>query len=426
MSFRSVAPEAKTIKTLSFVPPRETILSSGHSLFASPKRDLEILKLVFYWPVGTAAQPGPMVARAAQSLRLSGNKSLSAEQIQEGFEYWGATANPDASLLSSTIVLQTQKQYLEESLKWLLEQGAEPVFPEKELFVFKQVETASLLRRMQTPRYWSGRLCFEGIYGKCSADTGFANPEDIDALRSEGLKTWFNSQLAYPGARLFVSGDFGDKELQILERLMGAVSAASSSVPALPKQETLEKPTHIRHAMEHAQQVSLYMGKAMPQLSMNDMQTASFVNMFLGGFFGSRLMQELRETRGLTYGIGSGLSQASHGFTWYISGEMNSQNAEEAVAATQKIMKALSTNPPTGEELEKARRYASGQLRAGFDGPFSLPGKWQFLLQNNLPESYYTTYMDRIWSITTDEISEFADNYLRPDSFTLALAGKLT
>jgi len=89
-------------------------------------------------------------------------------------------------------------------------------------------------------------------------------------------------------------------------------------------------------------------------------------------------------------------------------------------------MLGLTSSPPVGEELEKARRYVSGQLRAGFDGPFSLPAKWQFLLQNNLPESYYATYMDRIWSITTDEISVFADNYLRPDSFTLALAGKLS
>jgi predicted Zn-dependent peptidase len=158
---------------------------------------------------------------------------------------------------------------------------------------------------------------------------------------------------------------------------------------------------------------------------MEAMQTASFVNMFLGGFFGSRLMQDLRETRGLTYGIGSGLAQASSGFTWYISGEMNSANADAAVEACQAIMTGLSTSPPTGEELEKARRYASGQLRAGFDGPFSLPSKWQFLLQNNLPENYYTTYMDRIWSITSDEISDFAYNYLRPDSFTLALAGNL-
>ena len=424
MNFRSSAPEAKTIKTLTFVPPTETHLSGGITVTKSPKRDLGVVKLLFYWPTGTAAQPRPLLARAAQSLRLSGNKTLSSEQIQEGFEYWGASANPDVGLLSSTLLLQTQKQYLEETLKWLQEQGAEPVFPDHELSVFKQVETASLLRRMQTPRYWSGRLCSEALYGKTSPDTTFANPEDIDTLQQADLSRWHNQHLGFSSSRVFASGDFGDEELGMLERIMGGV-LASPEKGLVSFDSTQSEPTKISHSMEHAQQVSLYMGKSLPRLTMQEMQTASIVNMFLGGFFGSRLMQDLRETRGLTYGIGSGLAQAANGFTWYVSGEMNSANTPAAVEATLEIMAGLSSNPPIGEELEKARRYASGQLRAGFDGPFSLPSKWQFLLQNNLPESYYATYMDRIWSISTDEISEFAHNYLRPDSFTLALAGNL-
>ncbi|MBM3920134.1 MAG: insulinase family protein [Sphingomonadales bacterium] len=425
MNFRSTAPEAKTIKELSFVAPKEFTLSGGQSLFTSPKRDLGVIKLLFYWPYGTAHQSVPMLARATQTLRLSGNKNLSAEEIQEGFEYWGAAANLDVGLLSSTLVLQIQKQHLEQSLKWLMEQGAEPVFPEEELMVFKQVEVASLLRRMQTPRYWSSRLCFETLYGKDSADTRFANPKDIENLKATDLKNWFEKHLPFSGAKLFASGDFGDDERKAVERLVGTASALETP-PALALPQNPEFNSNIRHNMDHAQQVSLYMGKALPRLTIHEMQTASFVNMFLGGFFGSRLMQDLRETRGLTYGIGSGLTPSAHGFTWYISGEMNSQNAEKAAEATRKIMLGLAGNPPVGEELEKARRCASGQLRAGFDGPFSLPAKWQFLMQNNLPESYYATYMDRIWSITSDEISEFADNYLHPDSFTLALAGKLS
>jgi len=425
MTFRLTAPEAKTIKTLSFVPPKEYTMSGGWSLFTSPKRDLGVIKLLFCWPCGTAHKAAPTLARATQTLRLSGNKNLSAEEIQEGFEYWGAAANLDVGLLSSTLVLQTQKQHLEQSLKWLMEQGAEPVFPEKELSVFKQVETASLLRRMQTPRYWSSRLCFEALYGKDSADTRFENPEDIENLRVAELKNWFEKHLRFPAARLFASGDFGDEERAVVESLLG--TAAPLKQPASFSQtQNPEFKSNIRHGMEHAQQVSLYMGKRLPRLTIQEMQTASFVNMFLGGFFGSRLMQDLRETQGLTYGVGSGLTPSAHGFTWYINGEMNSQNAEKAAVATREIMLGLTSSPPVGEELEKARRYVSGQLRAGFDGPFSLPAKWQFLLQNNLPESYYATYMDRIWSITTDEISVFADNYLRPDSFTLALAGKLS
>jgi predicted Zn-dependent peptidase len=104
---------------------------------------------------------------------------------------------------------------------------------------------------------------------------------------------------------------------------------------------------------------------------------------------------------------------------------MNSSNADAALEATLEIMKNIASNPPSGDELDKAKRYAAGQMRAGFDGPFALPRKIQFLLQRGFDEHYYTSYMDTLWSISSEEISQFADNYLQPEAFTIALAGKL-
>jgi predicted Zn-dependent peptidase len=147
------------------------------------------------------------------------------------------------------------------------------------------------------------------------------------------------------------------------------------------------------------------------------------LNLFLGGFFGSRLMQDLREEKGLTYGIGSNISLSGNGHTWMISGEMNSDNADITRDSIREILIGLWKNPPNGDELEKAKRYYGGQLRGSLDGPFSEPAKIQFLLKTGYPQNYYQQALQTIWSTDSETLAELAYNYLNPDSFSIALAG---
>jgi predicted Zn-dependent peptidase len=167
------------------------------------------------------------------------------------------------------------------------------------------------------------------------------------------------------------------------------------------------------------------MAKNIDRVAYTEFPKLSLLNLFLGGFFGSRLMQELREERGLTYGIGSSISLSTLGHIWMIKGEMNSQNANLTQDCIRDILNKLSTQPPVGEELEKAKRYFGGQLRGSLDGPFSEPSRIQFLMKTEYPQQYYEEAMQTIWSTNTNTIAEMAYNYLNPDSFTIALAGEM-
>lgn len=423
MSFRQHAPEAKPISEFSF-PKYDKLISGNNKLYLAPKRELGVLRLSLYWPLGSAHQPVKYLARSSNELRLRGTNSRSAEQILEGFEKLGASVDADNGLLHSSLSLKVQTSEYKNALQWLLENAEQASYPEKELNTYKQIEAAGLQRRMQTPRYWSQRLCMEALYGKNSPDSAFANPEDIASLSQDILLPWAGHNLNCASASLFISGDAGPKEIETTQALFAAAAqTGGGSIPAIPAVDYNGQNTVIKHTMEHANQVSMYWAKRIKRLTIKEMHTASLLNMFLGGFFGSRLMQELREERGLTYGIGSMLSLSTTGLTWYVSGEMNSVNAEEASNATAVIMDSLVSNPPAGDELDKAKRYYAGQLRGGFDGPFSLPSKLQFLQQSGYDESYYNQALDNIWAISTEDLCEMADNFLKPDSFTKALAG---
>lgn len=422
MTFRNTAPETKVITQLDFAHVNPVYTQGGNPVYHSPQRDFGVLRLDLYWPSGTAIQSAPFVARSANTLRLNGTANLTAEQVQEGFEYLGASVGTDTGLMSSSLSLKVRKEAFPDALSWLMKVLSEASFPESEISNYKQVESAGLLRRMQTPRYWSNRRCMEALYGEHSPDAAFADPEDIQALTQSDLMGWARKRLDTSSAMLFLSGDAGDAEMDHISKIFHQQYQSTPSVPGV-----VETPTapvqHITHRVEHSNQVSMYWARHTPDFGMKELQTASLLNMFLGGFFGSRLMQELREEKGLTYGIGSMILPATRGNTWMISGEMNSANAEEAVEATRVILKGLIEQPPGGDELEKAKRYYAGQLRSGFDGPFSMPRKIQFLLERGYDYSYYDTAMKHLWSISSEELGSMADNLLHPDSFTIALAG---
>lgn len=423
MTFRNTAPETQVITQLDFAHVNPVYTPGGNPVYHSPQRDFGVLRLDLYWPAGTAVQGAPFIARSANTLRLNGTANLTAEQVQEGFEYLGASVGTDTGLMSSSLSLKVRKEAFPDALKWLMKVLDEASFPESEISNYKQVESAGLLRRMQTPRYWSNRRCMEALYGENSADAAFADPGDIQALTQSELAGWASNYLDTSSALLFLSGDAGLAEVDYINQVFNKPFHSASKTTGVVN-TTMAPIQHIRHRVEHSNQVSMYWARHTADFSMKELQTASLLNMFLGGFFGSRLMQELREEKGLTYGIGSMILPATRGNTWMISGEMNSANADEAMEATRKIMKGLIDHPPAGDELEKAKRYYAGQLRSGFDGPFSLPRKIQFLLERGYDYSYYDTALTNLWAITTDELGNMADNLLKPESFTIALAGE--
>jgi len=151
----------------------------------------------------------------------------------------------------------------------------------------------------------------------------------------------------------------------------------------------------------------------------------SLLNMVLGGYFGSRLMQELREKQGLTYGISSYFRSAFLGKTWSISGEMNSENAEIALEKTIEIIEGLRNKIIPVEELDRAKRYYGGMFRQGFDGPFSAATKAQSIFLQDLKPDYYQSALTVIWETTPEDLLTLAQTHLNPINFVKVLAGKV-
>jgi zinc protease len=426
-NFRSIAPPSDKIVSLSYSSPKKKVLGHNTPLYLAEPRQNEVVKLLWYWPFGTRNQETRFQARSALSLSLNGTAQHSAEEIQEQFDFWGTSIGSDTGIFSSEITLKSTKEYYIDSLKWLVTNHLNASFPQTEIENFQQIEIASLQRKLATPRYWANRLGMESLFGPDSPNTRFTSEKDILDLNAQQLQGFHRNYLNPASATWILSGDLDPQVIEATEALILDLSAPSL-VPTNNEAIHNFKPhvEQIRKSVENTSQVSMFLARKVPAIGETEYHLFSLLNLILGGFFGSRLMQEIREERGLTYGIGSYIAQTTEGNLWCISGEMNSASAEEAEVATRELMLSLIENPPTGNELERAKRYYAGQLRTSFDGPFSMPSKIKGLLTRGYTFRHYDTALDSIWAATTDDLCQLANNYLRPETFHSVLAGDIS
>lgn len=425
IDFRNTAPTPKKISKLEYRVPEEHAFGDHVRLYQSKPVENEVVKLQIFIPGGSRFQLRKNQARAAASLSLSGTSQHSSDQIQEQIEYWGSSVDFDSHVFGTDISIKALKKNFTKTVAWVLEHHTEALYPADEIAIYQQTEFAAMQRKLTTPRYWAGRKASEAVFGANSPMTGYADLEDLQHIDVDTLTAYHKQWLQPSMGVWYLSGD-SDSTLvsELFEIWKNLPAAQSQSVP----QERAFAPSdvkHIEHRMENTSQVSMVLCRELPPIDEVQFHKMGLLNLILGGFFGSRLMQEIREERGLTYGIGSYISQTTRGNMWNISGEMNSQNARLALEATRELMQSMIDNPAAGEELERAKSYYAGQIRSSFDGPFAMANKMRGLHLRGYTYRHLDLALNTIWASETRELCELADNYLRPDSFYSALAGDI-
>ena len=148
-----------------------------------------------------------------------------------------------------------------------------------------------------------------------------------------------------------------------------------------------------------------------------DFTKAQVLNTIFGGYFGSRLMCNIREDKGYTYGIHSYLQNHVQRSAWMISTEAGAEVCEATVAEVYKEMERLRNEPVDEEELLLVKNYLIGTLLGDLDGPFHIIGRWKSMILNGLGEDYFNESVATIKSITPGDIRSLANKYLQPERF---------
>lgn len=425
---RSQKPLTQTVTQ--FTPPSCGFeLRNNRFVHLGPKRNIGLTRLELLFPGGRAIQYQILQASASLNLLLSGNSQFSESQLLKKIDSWGLRFQTEVQNESHSLVFVFRPEVAHEALPFLLEQLQLGEFPEDRLNSYKQIQMASLARRQSTPSYWANRQVFESLYGKNSFLGKQADGEDFKVLSPEQLLNFRTQHMSYETARILVSGQYDDEFLNLVEHLLQKNNLNYLTNNILSKKQAptidLQNPDENSHSLPNSSQVSLVLARHIDNLTFADRIALSLLNTVLGGYFGSRLMQDLRESKGLTYGIGSRISPALSGYTWSISSEMKAASRELAKAAIQENMQALINKAIPEEELNRAKSYFAGAFRAQFDGPFASAGRAKQLWTRSQDEAELGQTLDTLWSCQSQTLQSLAEQHLQPQDYHIAQAGAL-
>ena len=403
------------------LPPCEKhVLSNGVEVYALNMGTEEMIMLNWVFFAGNWYEDKKTVAAACNFLLKNGTASKTAFEINEHFEYYGSYLNRSCYNETSEVVLHCLNKHVEELLPVVAEIVSESSFREEEIDIYKQNSQQRLKVSLQKCEFVAGRLIDAYLFGEDHPYGAYNNLEDYEAINREDLLSFYNEYYKRGRCVMFVSGKLPETLIPLLDRHFG-------KLPIRNHRSGIEL---VHHAMEPAAQKqfnitndvngvqsAIRIARNFPNRHHPDFQKVMVLNNVFGGFFGSRLMGNIREDKGYTYGIYSYLLNHVQESGWMISTEAGRDVTPATIEEIYREMADLKEEKIDEEELLMTRNYMIGTILGDLDGPFQVAGRWKNLILNDLDEKYFYAGIETIKSVSAAELQELANKYLRQEEF---------
>ncbi|HWC54376.1 MAG TPA: pitrilysin family protein [Chitinophagaceae bacterium] len=401
---------------LQLKPCQRFSLKNGVEVYAidAGAEDVMMVEWVFF--AGNWFEEQNLIAATTNFLLKNGTTHKNAFQINEHFEYFGSYLNRSCYSETATVTLHCLSKHIKELLPVVRELLTDSVLPEEELSIYKQNMKQRLKVNLQKSDFVAGRLIDSYLYGKDHPYGKFSSAEDFDALQKDPLLNFYKKYYQQGKFILFVAGKLPQNMEAMLNEQFGDLSNGSVSLPAIPLQPESGKKFRITND-PNGVQGSIRIARPFPNRHHPDFLKAQVLNALFGGFFGSRLMSNIREDKGYTYGIHSYLQNHIHDSAWMISTEAGRDVCEATIKEVYKEMNDLRENPVDDDELKLVRNYMMGSILGDLDGPFQIISRWKNIVLNNLDENYFYNSINTIKSVTPEELQQLAIKYLQPEEF---------
>jgi len=370
----------------------------------------DVVMVEWVFDAGNWYDKQPMVAATTNFLIKNGTTSKTAYQINDFFEFHGAYLNRSCYNETASITLHCLSKHLETLLPVVCEIIETSIFPEEELAIYIQNQKQRLSVNLQKCDFIANRLIDEYLFGINHPYGTYSNAEDYDALNTDLLKAFYKQYYLNGSCKIFVAGKMPTGYESMLNKAFGALPlhADRPVVVEHPIVTAAQKKVEIIND-ENGVQGAIRMARPFPNRHHPDFQK--------GGFFGSRLMSNIREDKGYTYGIHSYFQNHVHASAWMISTEAGRDVCAATITEVIKEMELLRNELVDMEELNLVRNYMIGSLLGDLDGPFQLIGRWKNYVLNGLDENYFYKSIETIKSVTPQELQRLANIYLQPDDF---------
>jgi len=421
---RTQAPAFNKIEQINFPHIEKITLDNNVPLFILNGGSQPVLKLDVMINAGAIYSTKKLIAPATSLMLHEGSQNKTAHEIAEIFDFYGAYFQPTVEKDVAFCSLVTLSKHLGKTLPLFNEVLNNSIFPEKEVETLLERRRQSFLVDLEKTSFVARELFNQQLFGNEHPYGIMTLEENYHTTTRTDLFNFYKTHYNSGNYTLLLSGIVTDNDLKLINELMEKTKA----IKALPIPEISPKPIATSEPIvsikPDAVQSSIRMGLLAVNKLHPDYLGLKILTTIFGGYFGSRLMKNIREEKGYTYGISSMLVSLQNVGYVGIAADVKAQNTREAVAEIKKEMEKLQNIKISVEELKLVQNYMMGDMLQMFDGPFATSDTFKDLLQYNLGMEYFEKMKQTILSITPEQLQALAGKYFNTDKLITVVVGK--
>jgi len=416
---RITRPAVEKINSVEFLAPIEYSLTEKVSLFHMKQVPNDTCRLDLYFDAGkVTGEKG--IASFVNGVLLSGTEEKTSQEINEVINGLGGYYDSGVSIENAVISIYCLKENLSKIFETLMDAILNVSFIEKEVEEYISDSKQRFKLGLEKVSFLAQRAFQEVLFSNDSRYSKNTELNDYDSLSISDLKRFHQENYVKGLTKVVIVGDVEKNEIdEIIQLCLPICSPKTTEFTGDLKNIAGKK----RIAKEGAIQSAIRIGKIMFNKKHEDYLDFIIVNTILGDYFGSRLMSNIREDKGYTYGIGSWMSELSNTGYFIIATEVGHEVKDETIKEIKFEIDRLQRELVPLAELELVQNYMLGQLLKSADGPYAMMDLFLSAETHNEDLDFYNLAIKSVQEITPKRIQNLAIKYLNWESMSIIIAG---
>lgn len=420
MSIRNSAPEIFPLQKIDFVAPKIFDITSEVKLFWMSAVADETVRIELHFDAGTIRGDRRM-AGFVNGLLLSGTNAKTSTKIHEDLDALGAYVDPEIGQEVAIVSLFCLRENTEKAVDILVDAIANLAFHQNEVDDLLREKKQGFLVASEKVNMLGRRAFQKQLFSNSEAYSRQLELNDFDEVSLRDLKR-FHQKYYLEGLKKVIV--VGNLEPAYIDRLIDATGAWSKIGKCKFEKDFVNIPGRIHVEKADAVQTAIRMGIPLFNKTHEDFLDFQVMQTIFGDYFGSRLMSNIREDKGYTYGIGSGVAESNLSGYFIIATEVGQAVAEATLNEIKVEMERLKTELVPQDELDLVKNYLLGQMLKSADGPNAMIDLYMAAELHGKGYEYYNEAIQHIQAIDAIRIQELAKKYFVWEHFSIVTAGK--
>lgn len=416
---RTIAPAAERIEHISIPKFSKRNLKNGVPVYFLNSGDQNVLKIEILLDSGVKYEKKAGTSFLVSRLLTAGTTNKSASEIATELDYFGAFTETSSGFDQITVSIYCLKKFVKPIMILLTDLLSNSSFPESELQTVIRQKIHDLSVSDQKNSLVAAKTFRQNIFGLSHPYGKILTAEDLRKVTKDDVVDFYQNSF-FNNTKAIVSGKIDDDVLDLIEESFEQLPT-NSLLPQKGVIEPLSKKQVITR--EDSMQSAIRLGNLTIDKHHEDIHKLHITTSLLGGYFGSRLMKNIREDKGYTYGIGASVAHLQDASFMVISTDVVKKYTRQTVVEIKKEINRLQTEAIDPSELETLKNYLSGKFLSGIDTAFNIAGKFRAVEIHGLGYDYYNDFLKTLGEISPEGIMQTAKKYFPEELMSSVIVG---